>query len=125
MNTNRNPTGLGGFKSGQSGNPGGRPRVVHEVRDLAMSFTTEAIETLASIMRNGKAPLQARAAAANALLDRAIGRPEISAKVENTTVEKAGLGLDYGRLTEADWAVLESLRPVLEKARKGSSETSH
>jgi hypothetical protein len=40
----------------------------------------------ASIMRNVKAPLQARAAA-NSLLDRAIGRPEISAKVQNTNVD--------------------------------------
>src|SRR6266699_2425286 len=111
MSMNRNPSGSGGFKPGQSGNPGGRPRQVGEVRKLAMEFTGEAVELLANIMRNEKAPLAARAAAANSLLDRAIGKPEVSAKIESTTVAPpGGPWLDLDRLTESDWTVLESLR---------------
>jgi Family of unknown function (DUF5681) len=112
------------WKKGVSGNPGGRPRGVAEVRALAMTFTAEAIETLAAIMRNVKAPPQARAAAANALLDRGVGKPEISAKVEKTTIEKVGPELDLSRLKDTDWQLLEALRPVLERARV-NKETEH
>ena len=45
---------LGRFKSGHSGNAGGRPRDEHKVAELARSFTIEAIDTLVDLMRNGK-----------------------------------------------------------------------
>ncbi len=63
------------FKKGQSGNPGGRPKVIAEVRDLAREQTDKAVKTLISIMDNSKAADAARAAAANSLLDRGWGRP--------------------------------------------------
>jgi hypothetical protein len=52
------------FKPGQSGNPGGRPKVVGDVQALAREHTSEAIQTLATIMRSAKAPPAARTAAA-------------------------------------------------------------
>jgi Family of unknown function (DUF5681) len=63
------------FKKGQSGNPGGRPKVVAEVKELARKHSGKAIETLVSIMSNPKAAPAARVSAANALLDRGYGRP--------------------------------------------------
>jgi hypothetical protein len=63
------------FKKGQSGNPGGRPKVVAEVKELARAHTGEAIKTLVSIMTDPKSTPAARVSAANALLDRGYGKP--------------------------------------------------
>jgi hypothetical protein len=63
------------FQKGQSGNPGGRPKIVGEVQELARQHRDSAIETLAAIMQDKKAPAAARALASNSILDRAYGRP--------------------------------------------------
>jgi hypothetical protein len=103
------------WKPGQSGNPGGRPAVVREVRELAQKHSAEAIETLVKIMQNEKAPLNTRAAAAGAILDRAVGRPEFSGKIETTQAKE----LDFDRLNETERAAFEQLciqaRPFLER----------
>lgn len=76
------------FQKGQSGNPGGRPKVVGDVQELARQHTPDAIETLASIMRDGEAAPAARVAAANAILDRGYGKPaqHITGEVETRYV---------------------------------------
>lgn len=63
------------FEPGKSGNPGGRPRVAAEIRDLARVHTPAAIKTLVAMMNNKKAPPAARVAASNSLLDRGYGKP--------------------------------------------------
>jgi hypothetical protein len=63
------------FPKGTSGNPGGRPRVLGDVQELARERSPEAINTLAAIMDDKKAPPAARVAAANSLLDRGYGKP--------------------------------------------------
>jgi hypothetical protein len=63
------------FPKGISGNPGGRPRVLGDVQELARERSPEAINTLAAIMDDKKAPPAARVAAANSLLDRGYGKP--------------------------------------------------
>ena len=67
---------LGRFKSGHSGNAGGRPRDEHKVAELARSFTKEALETLVDLMRNGKDE-RVKGTAAQALLDRGWGKPRV------------------------------------------------
>lgn len=63
------------WAKGRSGNPGGRPRVVEAVRDIARESTELAVETLRQICADPAAPHAARVSAASALLDRGWGRP--------------------------------------------------
>ena len=64
----------GSWQPGQSGNPGGRPKEVGHVRDLARQHTEAAIETLAAIMNDADEKAPARVAAAEALLARGWGK---------------------------------------------------
>lgn len=43
------------FQKGQSGNPGGRPKALREVEELARQETAPAMQTLATIHRDKKA----------------------------------------------------------------------
>jgi hypothetical protein len=59
------------WKPGRSANPGGRPKNVVNVQELARSYTEAAIETLAKALADPKLRVQA----AVAILDRGWGRP--------------------------------------------------
>ena len=64
------------FKKGQSGNPGGRPKVVAEIRQLARERGPEAIAALVKVMTKGKSEA--------ARVDRGWGRPKQSDESEVT-----------------------------------------
>jgi hypothetical protein len=71
---NNNPSGVGGFKKGQSGNPGGlRNKHISDLSREARRYASLAVSTLVKICRKGMERNQL--AAARELLDRGYGRP--------------------------------------------------
>lgn len=102
------------FKKGQAGGPGRPKRVLtaeelferevkNDLRNAAKTFSAEALQTLAGIMRDTSAQPQHRIAAANALLDRGHGKPHRETTV---TVDH------YARLSDADLIRLISGKDV-------------
>jgi hypothetical protein len=95
------------FQKGVSGNPGGRPKVLGDVQELARQQSPHAIDTLAEIMSDEKSPPAARVAAANALLDRGYGKPtqpisKTLAKVDPSTMSDEELAVIVRNGTEPD-----------------------
>ena len=61
------------FKKGQSGNPGGRPKEVSEVKDLARTYGVDAIERFVELIASDNE--RTAVAACEAILNRGYGRP--------------------------------------------------
>ena len=81
-------TSKGQFSKGSSGNPSGRPRDANKVAELARSYTREAIDTLADLMRNSNDE-RVRGTAAQALLDRGWGKPKVEVVSDKSTYVQA------------------------------------
>ena len=101
----------GQFRPGASGNPGGRPGALSDVRELAREHTPAAVAKLAHIMEKGKSE-QACIAAASAVLDRGWGRPTQPIAGDD---ELPSIGINTSSLTAEERATLvasiaESLR---------------
>jgi hypothetical protein len=103
------------FKSGVSGNPGGRPkrpqtiearRIIIDVKALARECAPQAISTLEAIMLDPKAPPAARIGAATAILDRAYGRP-------GQAVEVTFKPWDLSKLNDAQLDQLDQLLTIV------------
>jgi Family of unknown function (DUF5681) len=61
------------FQPGQSGNPGGQPKGLAEVKAAARTYTAQAMAVLAANLEHDNAKV--RESAAIALLDRGWGKP--------------------------------------------------
>ena len=74
MAESRSKTGQ--FLPGQSGNPGGRPKVLEEVRELGKAASPKIMRAFIKLALDEKTPAAQRIAAGNAVLDRTMGKPE-------------------------------------------------
>jgi hypothetical protein len=75
------------WKKGQTGNPGGKPKVDVGLKEAAKSHTMDALNTLVDIMKHGKKDSD-RLAAASIILDRGHGKATQNVEV---TGDKASL----------------------------------
>ena len=90
------------FRKGESGNPGGRPKVLAEVQELARQHAPSAIAELARLALKAKRET-ARIAAIRELLDRGYGRSRQAVEVS----APVGDPLDPLRVLMAEIDVLE------------------
>ena len=74
-----NPTGKGGFQRGQSGNPGGRPKLPADIREAFKAKAPQALEVLTRCLQSDDDRIAMMAA--QAILDRGYGRPTQSIDV--------------------------------------------
>ena len=81
------------FRKGQSGNPGGRPKVLAEVQELARQHAPTVIVELARLAVKAKSET-ARIAAIRELLDRGYGRPRQGMEVSIPAGDPIQLLLD-------------------------------
>jgi hypothetical protein len=86
------------FQKGRSGNPGGRPKVEGEIRALAQQHGPAALKRLVQLM--GSKNERAAIAAAQAVLDRAYGKPPQAIDLGGDENRPARLVITY--LSQAD-----------------------
>ena len=108
------------FKPGQSGNPGGKPKLIEPARKiladiklLAKEASEEAIKTLTAVMGDKAAPPAARVGAATAILDRGYGKPSQTIEANVTFLDK---------LSDAERIALLAVLDAIEGDQTGVGE---
>jgi hypothetical protein len=91
------------FQKGMSGNPGGRPKKNDDLVQAARDKTVAALDTLATIMANKRAPAAARVAAAREILDRGWGRPTQDVRLEAELTATINTQAFVRASTYAEW----------------------
>ena len=102
-----NPTGKGGFHRGRSGNPGGRPKLPAEMREMFRAKAPQALEVLTRCLQSDDDRIAMMAA--QAILDRGYGRPtqSIDANINDDPVRYI-VELPKKSATTQEW--LEDIR---------------
>lgn len=102
-----------GYRKGQSGNPGGRPKAFHAMAKLILAETrggAELVEFALAVMRGQKGEElsdgKSRRWAADFLADRSLGKPQL--RIDVTTGE-AEQPLNYDDLSEEQLRALAEL----------------
>lgn len=98
-----------GFRKGQSGNPGGVPKGLKELKELARKHSTNAIARLAELMEEDGA---VGVAACNSILDRGWGKPTQAVEVSGPE----GGPMAFEALEDLTDEQLEQLERTLAKA---------
>jgi hypothetical protein len=79
-------TAGGKFAPGAQANPGGRPKVIGLIRELAQTYGEEAFNKIVALTDSDDPKVAL--AACREILDRAYGKPEMSHKIEGESFAK-------------------------------------
>ena len=109
------------FKKGESGNPGGRPKLIAEMRELARAHAPDAIKELARLAIKAKSET-ARVAAIRELLDRGYGKAQQIVENEDDLSNKTADELRTEVLADIA-ALFPDLRLVPAKPRNSLAES--
>lgn len=117
-----NQTKRGGKRPGSGRKPGIQNKVTRSVKAMAQDYSADAVEVLAQIMSDPEAPPAARVAAADKLLDRAIGKSkqEVEVSTEVAYVDKAALDARYERNMAKTAELAQKTQERLEELRRGA-----
>jgi Family of unknown function (DUF5681) len=96
------------FRKGQSGNPSGRPKALHELVELARAETLPTFQKLVELRDQADDP-RVQLAAAREILDRAWGKPTQLLGGDPEQPIRHEHQVDLGALTDEQLAALESL----------------
>jgi hypothetical protein len=81
------------FTKGKSGNPGGRPKEIADLKALARVHTELALKVLVDIIKDKQRSGNARVAAAREILDRGYGKP--AQAIEHGNLDNAPLVIQW------------------------------
>ena len=117
-----NRTKTGQFRPGMSGNPGGRPKMPEEFRQLARENSIPALQVVVDILKNPKSANKDKLKAAEIILDRAWGKP-----IQGVEMSGPGSGpIEVKHFGQLDDDQLDQI--ILEKFEKlaslGKAETA-
>jgi hypothetical protein len=94
----QNPHGGKREGAGRPPGPNGRGAAYKHLRELARSHTEDAIQTIVNIMRNKSNDAWVRLACADAILDRAFGKPREGHVVEQEDI----LTMEYPTVADVE-----------------------
>ncbi len=90
--TQRKASG-GSWKPGQSGNPGGRPKegavAARRIRHLCREHGDEAVGVILAVMRNPEEAGKTRLYAAELILNRGFGKPDVDKEGDGADAQEA------------------------------------